>query len=66
MTSLSKRLDRLEAHRGSDAVAWPSVIYMCEADGQAWGAMLSDGSGASRLEGETESAFKARVEEMLA
>lgn len=66
MTSLSKRLDRLEAHRGKDAVTSVSVVYMCGGDGQAWGALLSDGSGVSRLEDETEAAFRARVEEKVA
>lgn len=65
MTRLRTRLDRLEAQRGGGAVAGPSVIFIAEAGGETHAAIFRGGSGASRLEGETESAFIARVDEMV-
>lgn len=65
MTRLRTRLDRLEAQRGGCAVAAPSVIYICEADGEAMAALFLGGSGASRLDDETEAAFIARLDEMV-
>jgi hypothetical protein len=62
MTHLSKRLDRLEAQRGGDAVTGPSVIFIAEAGGETHAALFRGGSGASRLDGETEAAFIARAE----
>lgn len=61
MIRLRTRLDRLEAQRGGCAVTAPSVIYICEADGEAMAALFLGGSGASRLEGETEAAFIDRA-----
>lgn len=62
MTHLRKRLDRLEAQRGGDAVAGPSVIFIGEVGGETHWALFRGGSGASRLEGESEAAFIARAE----
>lgn len=61
MTHLSKRLDRLEAQCGTGAVAGPSIIYTCEAEGEAMAAIFLGGSGASRMGGEPEAAFISRV-----
>ena len=61
MTQLSKRLDRLEAQRGGDSVAGPSVIFIAEAGGETHAALFRGGSGASRLDGETEAAFISRA-----
>ena len=66
MTSLRTRLDPFESQRGGCAVAAPSVIYICEADGEAMAALFLGGSGASRLDGETESAFIYRLGGMMA
>lgn len=65
MTRLRTRLDRLEAQRCGGAVAGPSVIFIAEADGEAMAALFLGGSGASRLDGETEAAFIERVNEMV-
>lgn len=65
MTHLSKRLDRLEAQRGGYAIAGPSVIFFAEPDGEVMAALFMDGSNASRLDDETESAFIARVTEVM-
>lgn len=61
MTRLRTRLDRLEAQHGGGAVTGPSVIFIAEADGEALAALFLGGSGASRLEGETEAAFIERA-----
>ena len=65
MTRLRTRLDRLEAQRGGGAVAGPSVIFINEADGETRAAIFRGGSGASRLDGETEAAFIGRMNEMV-
>ena len=62
MMQLRKRLDRLEAQRGGDAFAGPSVIFIAEAGGETHWALFRGGSGASRREGESEAAFIARAE----
>ena len=62
--TLRKRLDRLEAQRGA-ADSGPSVIFLRAAEGEIRAAGFVGGGGAVRLEGEAESAFVARVEEML-
>lgn len=64
MTRLRTRLDRLEAQRGGCAVAAPSVIYICEAHGEAVAALFFGGSGVSRLNAETEAAFIVRAEKV--
>lgn len=64
MMQLRKRLDRLEAQRGGGAVAGPSVIFISEAGGETHAALFRGGSGASRLEGESEAAFIARAEKV--
>lgn len=51
-----------KAQRSGGAVAGPSVIYICEASGEAMAALFVGGSGASRLDRETESAFIERAE----
>ena len=61
MTYLSKRLDRLEAQRGGDAFAGPSVIFIADAGGETVAALVRGGAGAARREGETESAFIERA-----
>lgn len=65
MTHLRKRLDRLEAQRGGGAVAGPSVIFINEACGETRAAIFRGGSGASRLDGETESAFVTRAKSLI-
>lgn len=63
MRHLSKRLDRLEAQRDGYAIDGLSVILFGEPDGEVMAALFMDGSNASRLDHETESAFIARVTE---
>jgi hypothetical protein len=63
--NLQKRLERLEAQRGVGAVAGPSVIFIAESDGETHAALFPGGSGASRLDGEVESAFVRRVMSLL-
>lgn len=60
--TLRQRLDRLEAQRGGGAATGPSVIFIGEVGGETHWALFRGGSGASRLDGETEAAFIARVE----
>lgn len=63
MTQLSKRLDRLEAQRGGDTVARPSVIFFCSGEtGEPLAAMLRGGENLTREDGETTEAFTARAE----
>jgi len=63
MTQQSKRLDRLEAPRGGDAVAGPSVIFFCSGEtGEPLAAMLKGGESLTREGGETADAFTARAE----
>lgn len=62
MTQLRKRLDRLEAQRGGDAVAGPTVIFLCDCEtGEPVAAILRGGGGLTREGGETSEAFTARA-----
>lgn len=61
MTRLRKRLERLEAQRSGGAVAGPSVVFIAEAGGETRAALFRGGSGASRLNRESEAAFIAKA-----
>lgn len=58
--TLRKRIDRLTTKTGGGANG-PSVVFLCEAGGEAHVALVRDGGGVSREPHETEADFKARV-----
>jgi hypothetical protein len=62
--TLKQRIDQLESKRDT-ADAGPSVIFLRAAEGEIRAAGFVGGGGAVRMEGETESAFMARVDGML-
>lgn len=62
MATLQKRLDRLEATHSRNAVERPSVIFLCEAGGEAMVALRIAGGFLARETGESAEAFAARAE----
>lgn len=62
MTTLRKRLERLEGRRGG-AGRGPAVIFLCEAgSAEPVAALMKGGGGATREPGENVEAFTARVQ----
>lgn len=60
--NLRKRLDRIEAKRGANAPAGPSVIFLCSAEtGELSSAMIVGGGSIQRNPGESREAFEARA-----
>lgn len=60
--NLRKRLDRIEAKRGTNARAAPSVIFLCSAEtGEPSSALIVGGGTIGREPGESREAFEARA-----
>lgn len=59
---LRQRVERLESKRGLNVSIGPSLIYLGSAESGGSVAILIGGGTCSRLEDETESDFKVRVE----
>ena len=64
MTALRNRLERLEGHRRPASVA-PSVIYVCDTEGEPGAALFMGGGGIERQHDETAEGFKARAETLM-
>jgi hypothetical protein len=61
MSTLQRRLDRLEGKRGADG-AGPCVILICDSlTGEPGGALALGGGGLTREAGESAEAFTARA-----
>lgn len=59
--TLKKRIDRLAEKSGRLDGEVPTVIFLCEADGEAQSALMMGGDTLTRDKDETESAFIARA-----
>lgn len=64
--TLKKRIDLIEAQRGSCASFRPSVILISSPGGEAQGAILvhSGGGTVARHDDETEAEFLARIDQI--
>lgn len=58
--TLKRRIDRLTTKTGGGA-SGPSVVFLCEAGGEAYVALVMGGGNVSREPHETEADFKERT-----